>query len=448
MTSSPRSASAMNRRQLLQAGALGALGLSLPQLLRAESAARPHKIKSCIFILAHGGPAQLDTFDLKPDAPVEIRGEFKPIRTNVPGINISEHLPHLAKLANHYSLIRSATHGYAIHNPGSYYVLTGRKPDRNIPFLFPKRSDWPALGAVLAKFQPTEQRLPPYVLLPTMAKNFNLLVPGYHAGFLGAAFDPLIVDADPSKPNFAAPAVTPRPELTPRRIEARRRLLAQINDQAQAVGQAAGAGGHDLYFERAFGLVSSAAAKQAFDIAQEPMATRERYGCNLHGQSVLLARRLVEAGVRLVLVNDAYGSGHPWDTHADNFNELRKGLLPKMDSALASLIEDLRDRGLLDSTLIVWTGEFGRTPRVSGSAGRDHWPHVYSLLMAGGGIRGGHVHGASDSSAAYPRDNPVSPDAIHATIYRALGLPKDIHFTDTLNRPFELYNGEPIESLF
>jgi hypothetical protein len=204
--------------------------------------------------------------------------------------------------------------------------------------LFPKRSDWPALGAVLAKVRPTEQKLPPYVLLPTTAKNFNQLVPGYHAGFLGAAYDPLIVDADPSKPDYAAPAVTPRPELTPERLEARRGLLAQMNAQAEALGGAAGAGGLDLYFERAFRLVSSPAAKQAFDIAKEPAATRERYGCNLHGQSVLLARRLVEAGVRLVLVNDAYGSGHPWDTHSDNFNRLRKDLLPKMDSALASLI--------------------------------------------------------------------------------------------------------------
>jgi uncharacterized protein (DUF1501 family) len=436
----------LNRRQLLQAGALGALGLSLPQLLRAESASRPQRIKSCIFILAHGGPAQLETFDPKPDAPAEIRGEFKPLRTNVPGIDVSEHLPRLAKLANHYSLIRSATHSYAIHNPGSYYVLTGRKPDQNIPFLFPKRSDWPALGAVLAKVRPTEERLPPYVLLPTTAKNFNLLVPGYHAGFLGAAYDPLIVEADPSKPNYAAPAVTPPPELTPDRLTARRHLLAQINAQAGAGGQAEG---FDSYFERAFQLVSSAVAKHAFDIAQEPVATRERYGRNLHGQSVLLARRLVEAGVRLVLVNDAYGSGHPWDTHSDNFNELRKKLLPKMDNALASLIEDLRDRGLLESTLIVWTGEFGRTPKVSGQAGRDHWPHVYSLLMAGGGIRGGHVHGASDSIAAYPKDKPVSPNDIHATIYRALGLPPDIQLADTLTkRPFALYNGEPIESLF
>src|SRR5262245_55515600 len=299
------------RRQLLEAGALGVLGLSLPQLLRAESAARLREIKSCIFILAHGGPAQLETFDLKPSAPAEIRGEFKPIRTNVPGIDISEHLPRLATLANHYSVIRSATHSYAIHNPGSYYVLTGRKPDSNIPFLFPKRSDWPALGAVLARVRPTAQTLPPYVLLPTTAKNFNQLVPGYHAGFLGATYDPLIVEADPSKPNYAAPAVTLRPELTPARLESRRLLLAQLNAQAEAVGDAAEPRGLDRYFERAFQLVSSPAAQQAFDIAKEPAATRERYGRNLHGQSVLLARRLVEAGVRLVLVNDAYGSGHP-----------------------------------------------------------------------------------------------------------------------------------------
>jgi hypothetical protein len=446
--SHPDPVTVLNRRELLHAGALGALGLSLPQLLRAESVAPPQLIKSCIFILAHGGPAQQETFDMKPNAPDTIRGEFKPIRTNVPGIDVCEHLPRLAKLANHYSLIRSATHKYVVHNPGSYYALTGRKPERDIVEFPARRGDWPALGAVLAKVRPTQRLVPPYVVLPIFANDISIPTPGQHAGFLGAAYDPLILTADPSKPNFAAPALTPRPELTVERLECRRRLLAQVNAQVEAVGQAAAAGGLDRHFERAFGLVSSSAAKDAFDIAKEAAATRDRYGRNRHGQSVLLARRLVEAGVRLVLVNDTEPNGQNkvWDTHGGAYGTLRKHL-PEMDGALASLIEDLRDRGLLESTLIVWMGEFGRSPNVGKDGGRDHWPHVYSLLMAGGGIRAGHVHGASDSRAAYPRDNPVAPEDIHATIYRTLGLPQDTHFTDALNRPFALYNGKPIESL-
>jgi hypothetical protein len=442
--------SAINRRELLHAGALGALGLSLPQLLRAESAARPKQIKSCILIFAFGGPAQQETFDMKPDAPDNVRGEFKPIHTNVPGIDICEHLPRLAKLANNYSLIRSATHKNRVHNPGSYYALTGRRPDRDVVQFPATRHDWPAIGSILARVRPTEQTVPPYVVLPIFANDIGIPTPGQHAGFLSAALDPLIISADPSKPNFAVPALTPRPELTVERLDSRRGLLAQVNSQVETMGKlAAASGGLDRHFERAFDLVSSPAAKKAFDLTQEPGTTRDRYGRNRHGQSVLLARRLVEAGVRLVLVNDAEENGQNkvWDTHGDGFKTMRKHL-PETDSALASLIEDLRDHGLLDSTLIVWMGEFGRSPNVDKTGGRDHWPDVYSLLMAGGGIRGGRVHGASDSRAAYPRENPVSPEDIHATIYRALGVPADTHITDALGRPMALYNGQAIETLF
>jgi hypothetical protein len=440
---------APTRRELLRAGALGAFGLSLPQLLRAEAAARPKKIKSCVFIFAWGGPAQQETFDMKPDAPAEIRGDFKPIDTNVPGIRMCEHLPKLAKLANHCGIIRSATHKNRVHNPGAFYALTGRKPDRDVVQFPAQRGDWPAIGSVLAKLRPSEQTVPPYVILPIFANDIGIPTPGQHAGFLGAGYDPLIVHADPSKPNFAVPALTPRAELTADRLDARRGLLAQVNAQAEAMSKVAAGGGLDRHLERAFDLVSAPAAKKAFDLGQESPATRDRYGRTRHGQSVLLARRLVEAGVRLVLVNDAEDSGQNkrWDTHGDGFKTMRK-YLPETDNAVSSLIEDLRDRGLLDSTLIVWMGEFGRSPRVDKSGGRDHWPDVYSVLLAGGGIQGGRVFGSSDSRAAYPRDCPVGPEEIHATIYHALGLPEETHIADAFGRPMALYQGKPIQPLF
>ena len=291
--------------------------------------------------------------------------------------------------------------------------------------------------------------MPPYVILPIFANDINIPTPGQHAGLLGAAYDPLIVHADPSKPNFSVPALTPRAELTADRLDARRSLLAQVNAQAEAMAKVAGAGGLDRHYERAFDLVSTPAAKKAFDIGQESAANRDRYGRTRHGQSVLLARRLVEAGVRLVLVNDAEDSGQNkrWDTHGDGFKTMRK-YLPETDNAVSSLIEDLRDRGLLDSTLIVWMGEFGRSPRVDKSGGRDHWPDVYSVLMAGGGIKGGQVFGSSDSRAAFPRDCPVGPEEIHATMYHALGLPEETHITDAFGRPMVLYQGKPIHTLF
>jgi len=440
---------APTRRELLRAGALGTLGLSLPQLLRAETAARPGKIKSCVFIFAWGGPAQQETFDMKPDAPAEIRGEFSPIATNVPGIRICEHLPKLAQLTNHCAIIRSATHKNRVHNPGAYYALTGRPPARDVVEFPAQRNDWPAVGSLLARVRPTAQTVPPYVVLPIFANDISIPTPGQHAGFLGASYDPLVINSDPSKSTFTVPALTPRAELTGDRLDARRGLLAQVNSQVEALHKIGSAGGLDRHMARAFDLVSSAQAKKAFDLEQEPPATRDRYGRTRHGQSVLLARRLVEAGVRLVLVNDAEDNGQNkrWDTHGDGFKTMRK-YLPETDSAVSSLLTDLHDRGLLESTLIVWMGEFGRSPKVDKSGGRAHWPDVYSVLLAGGGLRGGQVYGASDSRAAYPREQPVGPEEIHATIYHALGLPEDTHISDAIGRPLALYAGKPIYGLF
>jgi len=443
-----RGSQRINRRELLCAGALGAAGLSLPQLLRAEEAARPGKIKSCVLVFAWGGPAQQETFDMKPDVPTEVRGEFKPIATNVSGIQICEHLPRLAKHADKFAVVRSVTHKSRIHNPGAFYALTGRPPSANVVEFPAKRGDWPAIGSVLAKLQPGQAALPPYVLLPVFANDVGFPTPAQHAGFLGGAYDPLIVNGDPSKPSFEVPSLKARDELTPDRLEARRLLLGQVRG-GTGWGQSAPVQGMERYYERAYDLVSSPAAKKAFDIGQEPAAVRDRYGRSKHGQSVLLARRLVEAGVRLVMVNHAEDNGQNkvWDTHDKQFPTMRKSL-PQTDASLASLLEDLHDRGLLDSTLIVWMGEFGRSPRVDNGGGRDHWPDCYSVFLAGGGIKGGKIHGASDSRAAYPKDSPVGPEDIHATIYRAMGLSEETMIYDPLNRPHPLTAGKSIATLF
>lgn len=438
----------LNRRELLCAGALGAAGLSLPQLLRAEAVNRPERPKSCILIFAWGGPAQHETFDMKPNAPAEVRGDFKPISTTIPGFQVSEYLPKLARMAGDYSIIRSATHKNRVHNPGAYYALTGRAPSADVVEFPAKRTDWPSIGSVLSKLQPVTLPVPPYVVLPIFANDINIPTPGQNAGILGTGVDPLIVHADPSKPDFEVPALTPAKDMSPERLEGRRGLLNSLEGQMDRLGTAAAVQNLGQHYERAYSLLGSAASKRAFDLGQEPAAVRDRYGRTRHGQSVLLARRLVEHGVRLVMVNDAEESGQNkiWDTHGDGFKTMRQHL-PETDSAVSSLLTDLRERGLLDTTLVVWMGEFGRSPRVDKGGGRDHWPDCYSLLMAGGGIKGGQVYGASDSRAAYPRDNPVGPEDIHATIYRAMGLSEETMIADQLGRPLPLSTGKPIGAL-
>jgi hypothetical protein len=433
----------LNRREWFHVGALGVGGLTLPQLLHAE--VRSGQYKSCVFIFAWGGPAQHETFDPKPDAPAEVRGAFAPIRTSVPGLFVGEHLPKLAQRAHRYAIIRSATHSNRVHNPGAAYALTGRKPSADIVEFPARRTDWPSVGSLLSKYAPVRAAVPPYVVLPIFANDVNIPTPGQHAGFLGGGYDPLIIHADPNQPQFRVAALAPQADVSAQRLADRRQLLAQLEPTAPH----AGAKELGKHYERAYDLVTSAATRRAFDLNQEPAAVRERYGRTRHGQSVLLARRLVEAGVRLVLVNDAEDSGQNkrWDTHSGGFNTLKK-VLPETDAAVSSLLDELHDRGLLDSTLVVWMGEFGRSPKADAAGGRDHWPDCYSLLLAGGGIRGGAVYGASDSRAAYPKELPVRPEDIHATIYHALGIPADAHLHDTEGRPLSVYTGQPIRALF
>ncbi|MGE3808964.1 MAG: DUF1501 domain-containing protein [Gemmataceae bacterium] len=436
---------AIHRRQMMQVGAFGAVGLTLPQLLCAEAQAKAARKKSCILIFANGGPAQLDTFDLKPDAPAEVRGEFKPITTNVPGIQICEHLPKLARLASEYALVRSVSHNFKAHPAAAYIALTGHPPARDA--LFPAQpSDFPSVGSVLSSLVPSDPVLPSYVIAPHYSFDVGNIQPGQLSGWLGSQAQPLLAEGDPSKPNFKVNNLTLAQGLTGERIDSRRELAARIDGRLEHLGKTMAARNLDSYYERAFNLLSSPAAKQAFEIDREPPAVRDRYGRHSYGQSYLLARRLVESGVRMVLVNDSFGRAiDRWDTHGGSIKPLRDKNLPETDTALSALLTDLKERGLLDSTLVIFMGEMGRTPKAPHN---DHWPMVYSILMAGGGIKGGQVYGASDKNAAYPQDNPVSPGDVLATIYSAFGLSAETMIQDRESRPHHLFNGKPIDALF
>ena len=436
----------VTRRAALTCGALGAVGLSLPQLLAAEARARPARAKSIILVVPWGGPAQVDTLDLKPDAPAEVRGEFKPIATTVPGVRVCEHMPNLARLAGYYALVRSVSHRIGTHNSATHYALTGHPPAVINRELVPaSRADFPCIGSVLAKLRPTDRALPAYVQLPLPLIDNGVFSGGQNAGFLGTSFDPFVVSQDPSKKDFAVNGLALPAGVDSERLAGRRALLGRLEGRTAASADPV----RDLasYTERAYDLLSSAVSKRAFDLGREPEALRERYGMTRFGQSVLLARRLVEAGVRLVLVGDTMeNTNDKWDTHNGGYANIKKHIL-ETDRGLAALLGDLRDRGLLQTTLVVWMAEFGRSPRMTPKGGRDHWPHCYSLLVAGGGIKGGQVYGSSDKIAAHPRENPVPPEDVHATFYHALGLRGDTTIADPFGRPMPLCTGRPLAAL-
>jgi hypothetical protein len=438
------------RREILRAGAIGLGGLTLPGLLRLEQAAaatgagrRPRKARSVVVLFLSGGPSQLDMWDLKPDAPEDLRGTFRPVATNVPGTRISEHLPRLARLADKYVLIRSMSHVEANHPGASYWMMVGSPIDRPAPQVITmSRADRPHPGSVLAKLLPAPRNLPAFVMVPEAISPVGPERPGQYAGFLGAAYDPYRVNSDPNLPEYSPGALHLQPDLPPARLEGRRRLLDRLEPAAGAL---------DSYSARAFDLVSSPAARRAFDLAAEPARTRDRYGRHVFGQSVLLARRLVEAGVRLVHVNwvrhDNGKGGQGYDSHRDHLEWCKTELLPPTDAACASLLEDLAERGLLDETLVLVVGEFGRTPRFNKNGGRDHWPRCFSVLVAGGGLRSGQVYGASDKIAAYPNAYPVSPQDLVATLYHRLGVDPHTMIEDLQRRPYPLVEGKPLTVL-
>jgi hypothetical protein len=442
------------RRRLLQVGGISMLGLGLPELLRASaspvSATAP--AKSCIFIVQYGGASHLDTLDLKPNAPAEIRGPYKPIATRVPGMRVSSMLPRLATLADRYCLVRSMSHRTADHDGGMHVCMTGHSlPAENTPYF----------GSVMAKLRPARHNIPSYVWLQNLDRDVQ---PRYlNGGFLGTAYAPLRVGTNldnPSAANFRMTAFDPPAGVSPGRLQQRYRLLAGLE-----TAESAPAGSLRRFQERAVDLVTGPEARRAFDLEREAGAVRDRYGRHPFGQNLLMARRLIEAGVRLVSVNAWLGVApgekflvtQGWDLHGAAvqgcgiFSTGTFGLgfiLPPFDQALSALLEDLDVRGLLSSTLVVVVGEFGRTPKIANAPypGRDHWPHCYTALLAGGGVRGGTVHGASDKIGAYPRDNPVSPEDFGATLFHTLGVPPETRLgADGFTHPASA--GRPISAI-
>ena len=426
---------------------IGLGGLALPDLLRLRALGSfgnfAPKARSVVVLFLSGGPSQLDMWDMKPDAPEEIRGTFRPIDTNVAGIRVCEHLPRMARIADKYSIIRSVGHAESAHPAAAYWMMSGgpiARPGPDASFM--SRVDRPHLGSALAKVMgPAAPAMPAFVMVPeAMAPNGPERA-GQHAGFLGPAFDPYRINSDPNLADYSPGVLCPPAELSPGRLRDRRALLGQLDGDDG-----------DEFHSRAFDLLSSDAARHAFEIEAEPAATRDRYGRHAFGQSTLLARRMVEAGVRLVHVNwvrhDNGKGGQGYDTHGNHLAAAKDDLLPPTDAAFSSLVEDLDARGLLDETLVVMMGEFGRTPRFNDAGGRDHWPHCFSVVMAGGGIRGGRIHGASDRVAAYPADDPVTPEDLLATVYHALGVDPRTPILDQQERPYPLADGDPILGLF
>lgn len=450
----------ISRREWLRAGGLGFGGLVLPELLsgRASAAAeaagglrRPRsfgRAKSCIVAFLFGAPGHQDLWDMKPEGSAEVRGEFRPIPTSVPGIDVCEHLPLLARQAEHLALVRSVTHPDNTHTVAMHYMLTGHRHAQPNTNPQNQATDFPTFGSVVRKLRPGAGPIPSGVSLNAPANQVsanNHIFPGFFAGFLGAEHDPLFLGQDPSRPDFRP--FQPEIALSDGRLSRRRSLLEEIDRQWRVLEPVAATHRFDEHRRRALELTLSAAAREAWNLRAEPPTLREKYGSHPFGQGLLLARRLVEAGVGLVTVNwmrdDAF-----WDTHADNFKQLKGSLLPPFDRAFSALIADLHERGLLDETLVICLGEFGRTPTINKNAGRDHWAACNTVVFAGGGIRGGQVYGSSDRDAAYPRTDPVTPEDLAATLYHALGINPATELIDPLGRPIPLSTGSPLVQLF
>jgi hypothetical protein len=445
------------RREWLRIGSLGAFGLTLPDWLRHAQAGqhRPvRKPRACILLFLLGAPSQQETWDPKPDAPAEIRGDLQSIPSATPGLRVGELMPRTAQLTKHLAVLRAVQTNDNAHSSSGYYMTTGvpHRP-RGVENAKPGApNDWPSLGGVVRSLWRGQAALPCAITLPEQSANDgNRTWPGQDAGFLGRSADPWLLRCEPEADNFHIPGLKLPDDVSAARFAARCSLREQINGQLDAVHRSGVLDGHDLKIQQAFDLISSPAARRAFDLDLEPTRTRERFGRQRFGQSVLLARRLVEAGVPLIRVNwtrvkGALNNGH-WDTHQKNSAGLKQ-LMPIMDQAYSALLEDLEVRGLLQDTLVVWMGEFGRTPKLNRAAGRDHWGSVFSVALAGGGIRGGTVHGSSDRIAAYPREGRVLPQDLTATVLHSLGIPPDAHLHDRQGRPFPASRGQVVHEVF
>jgi hypothetical protein len=451
----------ISRRELMRIGGLNLLGLSLPALLRAAAQAATTggdrtfgRAKNIIYLWLQGGPPQHETFDPKPGAPLEIRGPFKPISTNVPGIQFCELLPRIAGVADKLAVVRSMSTEDNTHDTSGYWILTGQKyPGGTARAIKP--SDWPYFGSVVKMLKPSE-RVPALtsVWIPDIIRlNENVTPAGQTAGFLGAQWDPDRFIGDPSAANYKIEGLALRDDVSPLRLARRVSLFEHVGKHLDALEQSAATSDFDKIRQAAFGLLTSGGARDAFRISDEPEKVRERYGRNKWGQCVLLARRLIEAGVRLVHVGwprepgDSAVNNPMWDTHAQNADRLQDFLCPIFDLGYSALIEDLDQRGLLDETLVVAVAEFGRTPKINGIGGRDHWGNVFSFALAGAGISGGQVYGASDKTGGYPATNRVQPPELTATIFHLLGIRPEATFPDRTGRPLAVASGEPLWKL-
>jgi uncharacterized protein (DUF1501 family) len=442
----------ISRREMLQVGYTGLLGISLPSLLaqQAQSAAakprtRAPKGKSVILVFLTGAPSHLDTFDLKPDAPPELRGEFKPIAAKTPGLFVSEHLPRLAARSDKYAVVHSMAHRENNHLVATHHVLTGYQQPGAFFDKVASRDDWPCYSSGLNYLRPRNDGIPSGVNLPTFLMEGPLTWPGQHAGFLGPKYDPWQITRDPNAADFRVDSVQLAPGLEIERLRDRRALLDEVDRQRKQFDTLAECRRLADQQELAFSILTSGKIARAFELEREPVAVRDRYGRHSFGQSLLLARRLVQAGVPVVQAN--MGRVQNWDNHSNIFPTLKKRLLPPLDQAVSALFDDLDATGLLDETLVLLLGEFGRTPKIS-NAGRDHWAPCFFALFAGAGVRGGQIIGKSDKIGAYPATTPYSPDDLGATVYHVLGVDPTSEVRDRQNRPVQLNRGQVMEALF
>lgn len=459
---STRLCDGLRRREALRIGGLSALGLSLAGMNQAKARSVVEvdqspgfgRAKSVIMIWLLGGPPQHETWDPKPNAPREVQGEFGCIDSVVPGIRVGELMPKLAMHTDKLSILRSVVTNDQAHSSSGYQMLTGvpHQPlsQENVTSKAPNLS--PSHAAMVRALRPDRDGLPSAIALPYhIANDGEILWPGQTAGVLGRQFDPWLISCDPSKPDFQVPDLSLQSDVSTERFASRRALLAGLDSARRQVDQLGSAGQFHQHSQQAFDLLSGKAARRAFEISEESDATRDRYGRNRFGQSMLLARRLVESGVSLVQVNwtrveDVKNNGS-WDTHNNHFSDLKNHLMPRMDLACSALFEDLQQRGLLNETLVVWLGEFGHTPRINGNGGRDHWGNCFSIALGGAGIRGGFVHGESDPHAAFPLSGAVSPADVTATIFHSLGFSPETLLYDQTERPFPLTRGQVIREI-
>ena len=445
----------MTRREALRIGGLGGAGLTLPELFRARDAVaadgtRPTfgRAKPVIMMFLHGGHPQQETFDPKPEGPSAVRGEFGAIGTSLPGVQFSEVLPLTARLAHRLAIVRSMSHENPNHVQACLPAQTGHAHPREFRSrgdFPPSATDFPPVGAVLDAVHPARGDLPTWVRIgPLMRRGNGTTLHGQLPGLLGARHSSFVVDQPLRDPDVRLQAIRPNDDLTSVRLTGRRDLLAQFDRQRGLIDEVAGARNLDSFYQRAFNLLASPKTRNAFALASEKPALRERYGKTEFGQRCLLARRLAEAGVPLVNISYCHTPRGSWDTHSRNFSKMKDSLAPTLDQSLTALIEDLDQRGMLDETLVVVTAEFGRTPKINKNAGRDHWPWVYSLAMAGAGANAGTIYGASDNSAAYPASNPHDPKDFVATLYHLLGVPPETTVTAATGRPHHVIIGQPI----